>query len=452
MCHSSAKELLAYQSCLEGTMSSISLTLNRPAAQRMTASSLPGPISHSIGKTVVQPTAHELHFPTSCHVTSTDSFPNFSAGDVTIRTYLTEPHKQWQLHSDILTRHSTWFARSIQEQRASATERCEYTIDILDEQVRLTPRTAKEELDVTSGRSDGTRLNTFSIKIESEIEDTMREAAIRTYDQVLGSFYSIPPNITTTNITRATFEAEELVRVATNLGCTHLISPHIGNALLQYRQLLYKAIFRDPTRYLLLSIALENDFIYTESLIHLVGAYPHRPGPTCHTFLAEEIQRLIVKKSEALDTEVLEVERQLLLLTITRTERKVPFRCDVNSEFDTWFVVQLFRDTLTNALRQHDALEPSIKRGEFFRKIRAGGSRYMVYEEVRRMMQRVMPSAVDTLDEDLGLLKEFASRFVENLARNELSLDVEENKVGWLTCVKIEREDIPWRAGAQRDV
>ena len=75
----------------------------------------------------------------------------------------------------------------------------------------------------------------------------------------------------------------------------------------------------------------------------------------------------------------------------------------------------------------------------------------MVYEEVRRMVQRVMPSAVNTLDEDLTILKEYASDVVRDLARNELSLDVEEHRVGWLTCVKVESGDIPWRVRGGRE-
>ena len=75
----------------------------------------------------------------------------------------------------------------------------------------------------------------------------------------------------------------------------------------------------------------------------------------------------------------------------------------------------------------------------------------MEYEEVRRLVQRIMPSAMESVGEDLRILKEFASEIVQDLATNELSLDVEEHKVGWLTCVKVEQEDIPWRAGAERE-
>jgi hypothetical protein len=70
----------------------------------------------------------------------------------------------------------------------------------------------------------------------------------------------------------------------------------------------------------------------------------------------------------------------------------------------------------------------------------------MVYEEVRRMVQGVMPSAVETFEEDLRIFKEYSSRILEDLANNELSLDVEASKVGRLTCAKVEKEDVPWRA------
>lgn len=68
------------------------------------------------------------------------------------------------------------------------------------------------------------------------------------------------------------------------------------------------------------------------------------------------------------------------------------------------------------------------------------------------MVKQVMPSAVETLGEDLTMLKEYASGIVKNLARNGLSLYVEEYKVGWLTCVKVEMGDIPWRTGIEGEL
>ena len=172
---------------------------------------------------------------------------------------------------------------------------------------------------------------------------------------------------------------------------------------------------------------------------------------------------LIALKAEQLDKEVLEVERALLLLTIVHGPRNQPYRYEVSSEFDTWFVIQIFRDTLSSILRSNDASKAlTLKRGGFFRKISRGGSAYMAFEDVRQALLRVMPSAVETLREDLNDLKDAAKKEVEELARNESSLDWDEVartevvtregkrvKAEWLTCAKVEEKDIPWRAGGE---
>ncbi|KAF9695045.1 hypothetical protein EKO04_007028 [Ascochyta lentis] len=405
-----------------------------------------------------------------------DTFPEFLTGDVYIRCTIVRPHKQWRLHSAVLARHSSWFARFIRERQAiSETEDWfSFTLEKVVDRIVLVSHTYVSEGDQPISRAlqstdlpgdfevknevgkignpEKTLLENFSTNIESpefttKVEQDDVAAIVVVYNQILGAFYNIAPRIIATDIKTATSQAEELIKVAQYLGCAHLVSSHIGNALLQYRQSLYEAILDDPARYLLVALSLENEFIYTESLIHLIGAHPCWPWPTKRSALADKMHQLIAKRSRELDLQVLEAERELLLLTIT-TMRGVPYSAESYSQFDTWFVVQLFRDTLTNAFRQHDASSPSLKRGSLFRKIRVGGSTYMAYEDVRRMVQAVMPSAVETLGEDLRILKEFASGIVEHLARNQLSLDVEEHKVGWLTCVKVEKEDVPWRAGA----
>ncbi|KZM19510.1 hypothetical protein ST47_g9423 [Ascochyta rabiei] len=371
-----------------------------------------------------------------------------SPGDGTCDTV--RPPRQWQLHSAVLTRNSPWFARSIREQQAASktADWLLFALEKINDRFVLVAQNPEGDRPISrKPDSDETLLKECQSKCISQRAKTkIIQDDIVVYEQVFGSFYNIAPRIEATNVKTATSQAKALVKIAQDLGCIHLISSHVGNALLQHRQSLYKAILDDPPRYLLLASALENEFIYAESLIHLIGAHPCWPWPTKQSALPDTIRQLIVKKSRELDMQVLETERELLLLTIT-TKRGIPYSAESHSQFDTWFVVQMFRDTLTNVFRQHDASKPSLKRGNLFRKIRADGSTYMAYEDVRRMVQAVMPSAVETLGEDLRILKEFASEIVENLARNELSLDVEENKVGWLTCAKVEKEYIPWRAG-----
>jgi hypothetical protein len=193
---------------------------------------------------------------------------------------------------------------------------------------------------------------------------------------------------------------------------------------------------------------LHNDCIYTEALIHMCGAHPCWPWPTPRSVLPEEILHLITTKSKELNQRCTEVERDLLLLTIHvgRNTNSHPVSPLPNSEFDTWFIVSTFRSILAQEFTTLDNKHKKpLLRGTMYRKIRKAEG-YMSYEEMRRMMEQVMPSAVSNLSEDLAMLKREASEYVKDLARNECLLDVEEQHVGWLTCVKVGKKDILWRA------
>ena len=141
----------------------------------------------------------------------------------------------------------------------------------------------------------------------------------------------------------------------------------------------------------------------------------------------------------------LEVERDLLCLSIQ--VRNGPVQPHDASHFDTWFIVATFRDILAHEFyRLGRGSKYSLNRGRLFRKISKGGSECISFESMRRLMEKVMPSALDSLSEDLNMLKEHAKEYVKDLAKNELLLDVETNGVNYLTCTKITAKDIPWRA------
>lgn len=262
------------------------------------------------------------------------------------------------------------------------------------------------------------------------------------YEQIFGSFYSNPLRIPPGTINTTLLFSEFITQIALDLGCIHLISAQLGTALQAHRQALFVAIKNDPARWLKLALHLENEPIYTEALVHIIGAHPCWPCFTKRTVLPEEITKLVASKAGKLEQAVTEAERELLLLTIQVHNGSV--QPQESSEFDTWFIVQTFRDQLA---RDFHALDTSktrtLKRGLMIRQIKAGGSTYMPYEEMRRLMGMIMPSAVANLEEDLGLLKKYASEIVGDLARNGLCLDVERNGVGYLTCVEVGRGDVP---------
>ena len=71
---------------------------------------------------------------------------------------------------------------------------------------------------------------------------------------------------------------------------------------------------------------------------------------------------------------------------------------------------------------------------------------YAQYETFRAMIEEVQPCVLEDVEEDLPLLKDMASKVVENLAKNNSLLDPEEDGIGWLTCTKVQTRETPWRS------
>jgi hypothetical protein len=410
--------------------------------------------------------ANGFKYPTAfglLHYAETESFPNFRSGNVFIMTDLVHPRKAWQLHLSTLERHASFFALALRKHVDCGGYNGQWLYFLvaeeggkmmLVEQVRggdqLTFGYGTSRQDPLGGhvliKVEDAEAGPVSQEVTVSIPNDKHQDVVDAYDQIFGAFYNIPLRIPLHSIEAALEVSEQLVNIACDMGCIALVESHIGNALLQFRQALFVAIKADPPRWLKLAFHLKNDSIYTEALIHLVGAHPCWPWSTTkRDILPEGISRLVARKSEELDHMCLEVERDVLFLTIQ--VHKGPVTPQEASQFDTWFIVQTFRDILArefNALDRLSDSKRSMARGAMYRKLKSVA--YMPPEEMRRMMQQIMPGAVDSLEEDLGMLKEYASEIVADLAKNELMLPVEAHKIGYLTCTKVGREDIPWRA------
>ncbi|KAH4344935.1 hypothetical protein HBH98_130530 [Parastagonospora nodorum] len=414
-----------------------------------------------------------LHAPVPTHYMPVESFPVFHTGNVIIQCSLVDPPKKWQLHGAILERHSSWFRYAMHVAPQNREHFYTWSFFLLDEHDGQVALVLQEAKSVTHSEGEGqsilssettqdssltiiptppmsaTLSASFGRDLDQTVTNEAHAATVDMYDQILGSFYSIPLRIPSDTISATLSACESLVKLSHSLSSTALISAQISTALHQHRRSLYTAISADPARFLLLAMLLCNDAIFSEALIHIAGAHPCWPWPAKRTCLPEEIIQLVVRKSAELGQMCLEAERDLLLLTI-HIDRFGPVEPQVHSTFPTWFIVATFRDQFARTFHALEAdRQASLKRGALFRKIRKGGEEYMALGEMRRLMARVMPSAVGGLEEDLGMLKECARGVVEDLARNELCLDVEGGRVGYLTCVKVGREDVPWRAGGK---
>jgi hypothetical protein len=155
-------------------------------------------------------------------------FPIFKTGDVFIKTELVTPSKQWQLHSNILARFSSWFAESLSSMATSilGAQRASYTIEEVDGKILLVQQQATAERSAIQDANNGTLEN---IKIKMKNEDleykpsfcnpTDHAATIDLYDQIFSTFYNIPIDLSVVNIAASITHSENLTKTARSLGC-----------------------------------------------------------------------------------------------------------------------------------------------------------------------------------------------------------------------------------------
>lgn len=283
-------------------------------------------------------------------------------------------------------------------------------------------------------------------------DNRVQTSQVDVYDQLFGAFYGVPLEIPTTTVSETLTHCDALLEVSDHLSITPLIATQISNVFNSHRQHLYAAIARDPARYLVLAIRIRDTAIYTEAIIHIVGRCRSWPQPWHVRLkaLSKEMIEIIKRKARELDNLVLETQNELLTLTINNPNGE-PITPSASSatDFNSWFIISIFRDTL---VREFNAIgDETLKRGDLFRAIGKGGDAYMPFEETRALVAAVMPCALETLREDLDILKDSAKDYVEDVVKNRALVDIEKEGVGWLTCVEIKRGkkgDVLWEREA----
>jgi hypothetical protein len=392
---------------------------------------------------------------------------------VIIKTELGLSPTNFQLHSAVLSRHSPWFANAFQPLAPDdpPPKWFSFTIEQVNGKVALVRWRAEGECPDLSYGSQPNVIDGVEIKVEDTSDDvpttlssgsanmtvavrktnTDVTMALDCYTQVFGTFYSIPPEISSINIGTALVQSESITKLAAELSCLHLLRSYIGNTLSQHRQALFLTVKSDPARWIQLALLLQNQSIYTECMVHMIGAHP-RWSPTWatkRTALPEHLRNLIKRKSQELDQTRTELERDLLLTTLPYGRKGTPLDPTDRGQTETWITVQVFRDQLAQRIHQLERSRDSLSRGTLFRGLHKGTLPCLETEHVRTICQGTMHSDWHDLSDDLKRLKDYAGQLVAELAVNELMIDPDAHDVGYLTCAKIKNEDVPWLASLQ---
>ncbi|KAL9119820.1 MAG: hypothetical protein Q9187_003627 [Circinaria calcarea] len=263
------------------------------------------------------------------------------------------------------------------------------------------------------------------------------------HDNLLRMFYGEVPLISSNDIDQALEQCERLVTIARHYGSLHIIRPHLGNSLSQFRHDLYKAIAKDPPRWSILAVALESAFIYSEALVHCVGCWPHWPWTTPSTALQAETLSAVLTKGKELLALRSEINQELLINSLGDHDGR-PVTLKKSAE--QWMIVSIWRDWLARSL-QFCRNSGDGHFGTYYRTLSKGGDAYLPAEKQAAKLCGISGPGMEVWDEvaiDLNILKEFAIKAVAPLVKNNLTLDPVSVGIEYLTCTEVTADDYPW--------
>ncbi|KAL4962344.1 uncharacterized protein BDV14DRAFT_178443 [Aspergillus stella-maris] len=324
--------------------------------------------------------------------------------------------------------------------------------------------------------------------------NTANEAAmdpiLRDYDNLFRLFYNHAPLLNTINIATAYAECKALLALADMYDALPVTGPRVDHHLLGFGSRLFKQIAKYPPSYLKLGYLARSRVIFSEALIHVVGQWPGGESHLRRGPLPPLVLDIIEDKFEDLEDLKARIDSKLLRLTLTtsRGERVTP----QNAYLD-WLAVSLFRQwlvdsttpppqpilknsapmnharaastatsTTLSASRPTDAPTPTTtaaaSSARVYRLIGSSSSQaYLGHEELKKFL-KVHPTAsseslytrevLRRFERKMDEIKRLAREIVKPLMRNFLELDLKggelNDTVPYLTCIRVEDEDIPW--------
>ena len=164
--------------------------------------------------------------------------------------------------------------------------------------------------------------------------------------------------------------------------------------------------------------------------------------------LPPEVIRLITSKLDDIRTLKGGIDKSLFMSSIRVEGQAVTLNVDDKSTFNTWFVVQLWRDWFTHQNTQVINGE-KYSGARMYRAMLKGGDEYLPLPSVVEKLKAFRRKDLDKLDkqeveEDLKLMKDFAKHQVHLLCVSRSMLSVDEADMGYFTCTKVENDELPW--------
>ncbi|KFZ16231.1 hypothetical protein V501_02322 [Pseudogymnoascus sp. VKM F-4519 (FW-2642)] len=269
-------------------------------------------------------------------------------------------------------------------------------------------------------------------------------------------FYYRTPVISRGDMKLALSQVKHVISAAKFYKSLPAVKAPIGHSLAQRGRLLYQDICLEPIQWLGVSMELENEIIFQEAVVHLVGKFSDVDDFAREMFfgVSENVKDLVYRKVVEMDRKVSRLNELLMASSIYESGIRAQLNGSNKNSFDVSILVHYWREWFIRRLT--DARTPSVrpeepnvqsKLGILYREIAAGGDTYLPKDEV---MDSLCPLQLHGADQtegsanDLALLKGYASRAVQEICSNRSQLNPADGGFQYLTCTQVGAHEFPW--------
>ena len=269
------------------------------------------------------------------------------------------------------------------------------------------------------------------------------------YHNILGSYYGEDVELDDSDMTTLLQSATGLICVADYLQSMKAISKAIDNKLLSQGPVLYRSIANSPVLWMNTAYSIKSEVILREALIHLVGNW-NAIDDNMKILIHPDMQNICKVKVE----EVVNLKRvansQILGQYPEHIQREPESaeigRASYSNDIMTWMALAVYRQYVGQAIARGLTIEARDGGFDFYQKLNIGGQAYLDRFMVRQFHYRFPMSSKGqvVIENHLSDLKEMMKPFIQELVCNRSQLDVSKHQVPYLTCLKVEKSDIPW--------
>ena len=237
--------------------------------------------------------------------------------------------------------------------------------------------------------------------------------------------------------------------MAESLGAQSAVTESLDIALLRQGQVLFQSIANSPTVWSSLAVRIKSPTIMKECLIHLVGQW-NSIDDCKRSSLNAGVRDICEVKHKELNLVKQAIEVRIAghyPTVIQRSHDNTPGRTSYANDIYSWMGLSLFRHWFAQEVIEERNRYAKDGGAELYRQIAHGGRNYLDLNSLADFFEYFPMSAKakTVFENHLFLVKEEAKDFVVELMKHNSQLEVNpEEPLAHLTCVDIDRADMPW--------